>query len=40
MSHLQKIKNTGEPQNQFVVSTQIRQRMQVLYEMMYSNCYY
>jgi len=23
-SHLQKTKNTGEPQNQFVVSTQIR----------------
>jgi len=38
--HLQKTKNTSEPQNQFVVSIQIRQRMQVLHLMIYSNCQY
>jgi len=37
--YLQKTKNTSEPQKQFLVFTQIRQRMQVLHEMMYSNCH-
>jgi len=39
-SQLQKTKNTSEPQSQFVVLAQIRQRMQVLHKMMYSNCHY
>jgi len=38
-SHLQKTKNTSEPQNRFLVFTQTWQRMQVLHEIMYSNCH-
>jgi len=36
-SHWQKNKNTSEPQNQFVLSNTVRQGIQVLHKMTYSN---